>query len=137
MKPDYINGRDFTYEFSLSATRSSGPGGQNVNKVSTKIELRFDVNNSQLLSDGEKLLINSKLANKISNDGILIIVSQTDRSQLKNKEDSIKKFYQLIEKAIAPVKKRKPTKPSRAAKEKRLGEKRIVAEKKVLRKNIE
>jgi ribosome-associated protein len=137
MKPDYINGRDFTFEFNFAASRSSGPGGQNVNKVSTKIELRFDVNSSQLLSDGEKVLVNAKLANKISNEGILIIVAQTDRSQLKNKEDAIKKFYILIEKAIAPVKKRKPTKPSKAAKEKRLVKKRIIAEKKVLRKGVE
>jgi len=137
MEPDFLQGRDFINEFIISASRSSGAGGQNVNKVSTKVEIRFHVASSQLLTDPEKEVILAKLANKISIEGYLIIVAQTERSQLKNKEIAIGKFYTLIEKALTPRIKRKPTKPTKASKEKRLESKRIHAEKKYSRKNLE
>jgi ribosome-associated protein len=105
-----------------------------VNKVNTKVELRFSITNSQLFTLEEKETLLLKLVNKINNDGELIIVSQTERSQFKNKEKTIEKFYALIEKALTPRKKRKPTKPSAAAKAKRLEAKRIKSEKKVSRK---
>lgn len=122
--------RDFSSGFNFNASRSSGAGGQNVNKVNTKVELRFDVSGSELLSEEEKNILRDKLANKINENGELIIVSQSERSQLKNKEKVIEKFYILIEKALTPQKKRKATKPTKASREKRLEEKRIKSEKK-------
>lgn len=136
MLSDILNERDFSPEFTFTASRSSGPGGQNVNKVSTKVELRFDVMGSALLSAEEKETILLKLAKKINTEGELILVVQTDRSQLKNKEKAVEKFYSLLVKALTPVKKRKPTRPSRAAKEKRLEEKQIQSEKKERRKKV-
>lgn len=134
MLSDILKGRDLSPEFTFTASRSSGPGGQHVNKVSTKIELRFNVKESAFLTAEEKEIILSKLANKINSESELILVAQSDRSQLKNKENAIEKFYALLAKALTPVKKRKPTKPSRAAREKRLEEKRIRSEKKERRK---
>jgi ribosome-associated protein len=127
--------RDFTGELSFSASRSSGPGGQHVNKVSTKMELRFNVAVSVLLSEDEKALIAEKLANRINAAGELVLVSQTERSQLQNKEKVTEKFYLLITRALTPRKKRKPTKPSRASKEERLETKRQNSEKKERRKS--
>ena len=126
--------RDFTSEFHFSASRSSGPGGQNVNKVSTKVELRFNVVSSSLLSEDEKIILSEKLATKISAAGDLILVSQSERSQLKNKERVIEKFYLLLNRALTPRKKRKPTKPSQSSKEERLEEKRQHSEKKYRRR---
>ena len=107
-----------------------------MNKVSTKIELRFNVGKSILLTEEEKEVIRDFLKNRINNEDELIILCQTERSQLKNKEKSIEKFYSLIEKALKPKKKRKPTKPSPGEKEKRLEEKRLKSEKKEARKII-
>ncbi|MCX6247859.1 MAG: alternative ribosome rescue aminoacyl-tRNA hydrolase ArfB [Bacteroidetes bacterium] len=134
MTGELLYGRDFSKEFIFSASRSSGPGGQNVNKVSTKVELRFDVPHSTLLTDEEKEILLKRFENKINSDGILILVSQSERSQLKNKEKSIEKFYSLLKKALTPKKKRKPTRPGTAAREKRLEEKRNLSEKKARRK---
>ena len=136
MAIDILSGRGFSREFLFSASRSSGPGGQNVNKVSTKVELRFNIPHSILLKEEEKELLLIQLQKKINSEGILIIVSQSERSQLKNKEKTIEKFYALLKKSLTPKKKRKPTKPNAAAKEKRLEEKRINAEKKVRRKEV-
>lgn len=124
----------FERELVFTSSRSSGPGGQHVNKVSTKVELRFHIPNSDLLNDEEKDILLIKLKNKINNEGELIIVSQDERSQLKNKEKVIEKFYELLQKALIPPKKRKPTKPTQASKEKRLEKKRIIADKKEKRK---
>ena len=129
--------KDFTPELKFSASRSGGPGGQNVNKVSSKIELRFNIISSELLSQEEKDLLLIKLKNKINSEGELVIVSQVERSQLANKEKTIEKFYALFTKALTPQKKRKATKPSRSAKEKRLESKRFTAEKKSLRRGYD
>ncbi|MDX9771280.1 MAG: alternative ribosome rescue aminoacyl-tRNA hydrolase ArfB [Tenuifilaceae bacterium] len=126
--------KDFSTEFSFAASRSGGAGGQNVNKVNTKVELRFSVANSQLLSDYEKEVITEKLANRINSDGELIIVSQVERSQLGNKLRCIEKFYELINQALTPRKKRKPTKPTKASQVKRVDKKRQRSVKKELRK---
>ncbi|MCK5846662.1 MAG: aminoacyl-tRNA hydrolase [Bacteroidales bacterium] len=122
-------------EFVFSFSRSSGPGGQNVNKVNTKVELRFNINNSTILSEYEKSIIISKLTKQISNDIELIVISQATRSQLSNKENAILKFYEIINTALKPQKKRKPTTVSKTAKEKRLKNKKVISEKK-LRRNI-
>jgi ribosome-associated protein len=130
-----VNERELSNELHFNASRSSGPGGQNVNKVNSKVELRFHVASSSLLSDEEKVLLLEKLAKKINTEGELILVSQTERSQMKNKEKVIEKFYSLLTRALTPRKKRKPTKPSQASKEERLEEKRKQAEKKERRRN--
>jgi ribosome-associated protein len=131
-----IRDRDFQNEFVFQASRSGGPGGQNVNKVSSKIELRFHIANSDFLSEEEKATIVAKLANKINISGELILVSQTERSQLRNKEKVIEKFYLLIIRALTPRKKRIDTKPTKASVEKRLESKRVQATIKANRKDV-
>lgn len=136
MPNDFLNDRDFGSELTFTASRSSGPGGQNVNKLSTKVELRFNILQSPLLSEEEKAIILEKLSTKINAYGELIVVSQSERSQLQNKEKTIERFYALLAKTLMPVKKRKPTRLPRAAKEKRLEEKRLTGEKKERRKKL-
>jgi ribosome-associated protein len=131
-----VRERNFENEFIISASRSSGPGGQNVNKVSSKIDLRFNVSASSLLDEEEKEVIHQKLSARINNEDELIIVSQSERSQLQNKELAIEKFYALIEAALKPVRKRKPTKPSYASKMLRLEHKKLLSKKKANRKNL-
>ena len=129
-----LSGREFSNEFIFTATKSQGPGGQNVNKVNTKIELRFDVLHSEILTDEEKEILLIRLRSKINKEGYLIVVSQSERTQFKNKLKAVEKFYLLICKALTPVKKRKPTFPDILSKEKRLKEKKRKAEKKARRK---
>lgn len=123
-----VNIPDLSPEFQFFTSRSSGPGGQNVNKVNSKVELRFDIQNSSLLTDDQKEILLAKLATKITSEGILSVVSQRDRSQLSNKEDAIGKFYLLISKALKPVKPRKNTRPTKGSIERRLTVKRMKAE---------
>ncbi|MEI8112159.1 MAG: alternative ribosome rescue aminoacyl-tRNA hydrolase ArfB [Bacteroidia bacterium] len=132
-----LNIPDLSSEFQFLTSRSSGPGGQNVNKVNSKVELRFDIQNSMLLTDEQKEILQRKLAKKISTEGIFSVVSQIDRSQLTNKEDAIRKFYLLISKALQPVKRRKRTKPTHTSIEKRLTGKRIKSEIKQKRQKID
>ena len=124
-------------ECMFSASRSSGPGGQNVNKVSTKIELRFNIPNSQVLTEMQKNILQQKLSGQLTNLGDLIIVSQSTRSQLKNKEEAIRKFSFLLNTSLAPVKKRKSTRPTLASRQKRLERKKHQSEKKQQRRNPE
>ena len=105
-----------------------------MNTTNTKVELRFDVDNSEILSDDEKERIKEKLDNRINNDGILIISSQASRSQHANRERTVEKFYKLLNAALQPEKKRKSTRPTKAAKEKRLQEKKHQSEKKDARR---
>ncbi|MBN1144973.1 MAG: aminoacyl-tRNA hydrolase [Bacteroidales bacterium] len=134
IEKNILTGRNLDTELIFSASRSSGPGGQHVNKVSTKVELRFDVLSSKLLTPEEKGLIMSKLAGKITKEDVLVLHSQTERSQYDNKIKVTEKFYRLILKALTPEKKRKPTRPTNASKQKRIETKRMLADKKNRRK---
>lgn len=127
--------KDFSAEFQFAASRSGGPGGQNVNKVSTKVELRININESQLLTEEEKEIVRQKLAARINSEGELIIVSQSERSQLGNKEKAIDRFYQIIEKALTPPRKRIKSTPTKASIEKRLKEKQILSQRKADRRD--
>jgi len=128
-----INNRNFYNEFVFLTSRSSGAGGQNVNKVNTKVELRFSIAFSQLLSEEEKELLRTKYPNRINTENELVITCQTERSQLKNKEKVVEKFYKLLETALTPRKKRTATKPTKASVAKRLVNKKITSEKKATR----
>jgi ribosome-associated protein len=119
-------------EFSFKAVRSSGAGGQNVNKVSSKVVLTFDLVNSKGLTVDEITLLQAKLTTKLTQDGILILTSEEDRSQLKNKEKVIKKCFKLLENALVVPKERKETKIPRAVKEKRINAKKVMS---VLKQN--
>jgi ribosome-associated protein len=129
-----IRNRGLEKEVKIQAMRSSGPGGQNVNKVNTKIELRFKIIDSEILNDSEKQILVTKFNNRINKEGELILTSQTERSQVKNKENVFERFYVLIEKALVRVKKRKATKPTKASNQKRIDTKKVNSEKKKLRK---
>ena len=121
-------------EFKFSASRSSGPGGQNVNKVNTRVELRFSLPLSSVLYNEEKQIIQRKLKNRINSEGEMVLVSSIERSQWRNKERVIQKFYILIEEALTPVKKRIKTKPTASSKIKRIEGKKQLSLKKRLRK---
>lgn len=125
-------------EFNFRTSRSGGKGGQNVNKVSSKVELYWCVSQSNVFNEVEKELILSKLANRITNYGILQIFVEEDRSQLRNKEIAIKKILTLITHSLHIEILRKASKPNKTAIAKRLNNKRLVALKKINRKlNLE
>lgn len=129
-----VTERNFYPEFRFQTSRSSGPGGQHVNKTESRVELFFNIDASTLLAPEEKERLQRKLKKRINADGELIIASEITRSQIRNKEDCIKKFFELIERALSVEKKRIATRPSLAARKKRLETKRLQSEKKQLRK---
>ena len=128
--------RPFEKEYFFNTSRSSGPGGQHINKTETRVELRFHIDNSELLSDEEKLIIKYKLKNRINAEGYLQVVVQEYRSQYKNKQLAEQRFFELLILAMRKTKKRRPTAIPKKAKEKRLQTKRIVSEKKMNRGRI-
>lgn len=115
-------------ELSFKAVRSSGSGGQNVNKVSSKVVLNFDLNASQALSDEEKLLLQENLSARLTSENILILNCDEDRSQLKNKEIIIKRFLEIIKKGLHVPKVRKATKVPKAVIKKRIKDKKNVSD---------
>lgn len=115
-------------EVNFRASRSSGKGGQHVNKVSTKIEIRFDLKNSFAFDEDEKKILFRKLKSKLTDAGEIIINSQGTRSQWKNRESAKEKLIGMLEKALIPSKERIASKPSKASKEKRLKVKKIKSE---------
>jgi ribosome-associated protein len=121
-------------EIQYKAVRSSGAGGQNVNKVSSKVVLTFDLNASQAFSEEQKALISEKLATKLTSENILILNCDEDRSQLKNKEIVTKRFLELLKKALVVPKTRKSTKVPKSAVEKRIKDKKTNSETKQNRK---
>ncbi len=129
-----MNTLNLEKEFQFRTSRSSGSGGQHVNKVSTKVELLFDINASTLLDTTQKENLLKKLRNRISQKGILSLSYQRSRSQKRNKDAVIDKFYQLIHEALLPQKERKATKIPKAIKAKRLQKKRLQSQKKADRK---
>lgn len=115
-------------EVKYKALRSSGAGGQNVNKVSSKVVLTFDLQNSQAFSDEEKLLLETNLQNRLTADLILILNCDEDRSQFKNKEIVTKRFLDIIKKGLYVPKERKPTKIPKAVIRKRIKDKKNISE---------
>lgn len=121
-------------ELTFRTSRSGGPGGQNVNKLETRVELEFDVMRSESLSEKHRQVLMEKLKNRMSARGILRIAAQDSRSQWSNREEAVKRFVRLLEKALKPAKKRVPTRPSRSAQERRLLTKKRRSEKKRMRR---
>jgi ribosome-associated protein len=124
-------------EVKYKAVRSSGAGGQNVNKVSSKVVLTFDLSNSQALSEEEKLLLKTNLQNRLTADLILILNCDEDRSQLKNKEIVTKRFLDIIKKGLHVPRERKPTKIPKSVIRKRIKDKKSVSEVKKNRRKPE
>jgi ribosome-associated protein len=131
-----LQSADLIPELSFTASRSGGPGGQHVNKVSSKITLRWDVFHSQILDEDQKNLLLKKLTNRLTTDGVLLISAQESRSQIQNKEVVLRKLDKLLTTALAKKKIRKATKPSKGAIQKRIEQKKQRSEKKQWRRRL-
>src|SRR5271156_6264661 len=116
--------------------RSPGPGGQNVNKVATAVQLRFDLQNSQALDAGVKQRLRARAGHRLNDDGTLLFVARAHRSQERNRADALERLRQLILDSLEPPRPRKPTRPTRASKERRLVGKSLQQRRKVLRGRV-
>lgn len=125
-----ITANELKDELTFTTSRSSGPGGQNVNKVNSKVTLKFDIPSSTIFDEEEKGILLNKLKSKITTEGVLILASQDQRTQLQNKEAVVLKLEALLNKAFEKKKKRKSTKPTKGAIQERLNKKKQQADKK-------
>ena len=121
--PVYLH--QFEHELEEKFVTASGPGGQNVNKVATAVQIRWNVKKSHAFDDEQKWMIRRALANRINDEGELVLFIQTHRSQVRNREEARERLVELIEKSLVKPKKRLATKPSKAAKQRRLDRKAI------------
>lgn len=122
-------------EITVDYARASGPGGQNVNKRDTKAVVHWNVGASQAFSDVQKSLIRTFAANRLNAEDEIVLSADDERSQSRNRESAIARLREIVNKALVPKKKRRPTKPTRASKERRLDEKKRTASKKAGRKS--
>lgn len=123
-------------ELSFRYSRSSGPGGQHAQKSSTRVELLFDVANSPSLGDTQRTKVLERLAGYIDSAGVLHLISQSERSQLRNKEDVVARFQTLMRKALKRRKRRKPSRPTAESKERRLQDKKQRSQTKKMRRKV-
>ncbi len=121
---------DIKEELIFTTSRSGGPGGQNVNKVNSKVILKWDVANSNQINENQKIIIFNKLKSRLTKDRVLVLQEQESRSQLVNREEVLNKLSALLKKAFVVKKKRKPTKPTKTSVQKRVKEKKLRGEKK-------
>jgi ribosome-associated protein len=126
----------FLPEIAFQTSRSSGPGGQNVNKVESRVELRWNLAQSQVLTPIQKQLILEKIAGQLTTEGYLLVVAQDDRSQLRNKEIALSRFHELLQKSLRRPKPRRATRPSAGAVRQRLEGKKRQGEKKANRRKL-
>jgi len=124
MTPEELKSRIPESEFIFSSSRSSGPGGQNVNKVNTKVEIHYNVGLSAGLSDSEREIIFRKLKNRINSEGALVVKCQSERTQLNNRKKAIEKLFLLLSESLTERPLRKPTSPSEKSNSERLDEKK-------------
>ncbi len=124
MRPEELKERIPAGELRFTASKSSGPGGQNVNKVNTRIELRFNVPGTAVLTDEEKTIIIRTLGKKMTAEGDILLVSQSERSQLMNRRKAEEKLFRLLAKILTPVAERKPTFPTQSSRVKRIEKKK-------------
>jgi ribosome-associated protein len=122
-------------EIEESFVRAAGPGGQHVNKTSTAVQLRFDVRNSPSLPEDVRARLERLAGHRLTNDGVLILVAQGERSQKRNREEALERLVELVRAAARRPTPRKPTKPSRASKRRRLDDKKRHGALKTLRRD--
>jgi ribosome-associated protein len=129
-----LSREDLLKEITFKTSRSGGKGGQHVNKVSSKVELNINIKSSNLFTEEQKLILLEKLSNRINSEGVMQVVTEEDRSQLRNKEKGLQKLIVLLANALQRVKPRKITRPGKSAVEKRLKQKQAVSLKKINRR---